>query len=79
MRARLPHPLAERRHARRHRARATLTTTPSAARLDTSLARARQAGGPVDRASYACQCGYLFQASVSTSVTCPHCGCGQAW
>jgi hypothetical protein len=46
---------------------------------DPAVERAREAGGPVDQASYACQCGYLFRASVSTSVICPHCGCGQAW
>jgi DNA-directed RNA polymerase subunit RPC12/RpoP len=39
----------------------------------------REAGGPVDRASYACQCGYLFSAPVSTTVACPHCGVDQAW
>jgi hypothetical protein len=39
----------------------------------------RQAGGPEDRSTYACRCGYVFEADVSTSVTCPHCGCGQAW
>jgi hypothetical protein len=79
MRARLPHPLAERRHARRHRTRPAVSTIAPVPRLDPSLARIREAGGPVDRASYVCQCGFLFQAPVSTSVTCPHCGCGQAW
>jgi predicted Zn-ribbon and HTH transcriptional regulator len=24
-------------------------------------------------------CGFQFQAPVSTSVTCPHCGSPQAW
>jgi predicted Zn-ribbon and HTH transcriptional regulator len=28
---------------------------------------------------YTCTCGYVFQAKVSTSVACPHCGAGQAW
>jgi len=46
---------------------------------DPAVQRARQAGGPVDHASYSCQCGYLFRAEVSTTVTCPHCGAGQAW
>jgi hypothetical protein len=32
-----------------------------------------------DRALYTCQCGYMFQALVSTSVGCPHCGDTQAW
>jgi hypothetical protein len=41
--------------------------------------RWRDAGGPQDEASYECSCGYVFEAAVSTSVTCPHCGAGQAW
>jgi hypothetical protein len=41
--------------------------------------RARESGGPIDRASYTCGCGMVFQAAVSTSVECPHCGAGQAW
>ena len=41
--------------------------------------RVREAGGPHDRAQYACTCGYVFHADVSTSVACPHCGTGQAW
>ena len=41
--------------------------------------RVREAGGPHDRAQYACACGYVFDADVSTSVACPHCGTGQAW
>jgi len=46
---------------------------------DTATQRVRDAGGPVDRASYTCECGLLFQARVSTTVMCPHCGAGQAW
>ncbi|MGK2939182.1 MAG: hypothetical protein ACSLFR_15480 [Solirubrobacteraceae bacterium] len=41
--------------------------------------RLRDAGGPDDRATYACQCGYLFEAPVSTTVSCPNCGSEQAW
>jgi rubrerythrin len=41
--------------------------------------RMRESGGPDDRAVYTCACGYVFEADVSTSVTCPHCGTGQAW
>jgi hypothetical protein len=41
--------------------------------------RARESGGPIDRAQYTCGCGMVFQAAVSTSVACPHCGAGQAW
>jgi len=41
--------------------------------------RMRESGGPDDRAMYTCSCGYVFEADVTTSVTCPHCGTGQAW
>lgn len=41
--------------------------------------RARESGGPQDNATYHCSCGYVFAESVSTSVSCPHCGTGQAW
>jgi rubrerythrin len=41
--------------------------------------RVRESGGPIDRAQYACSCGYVFDAAVSTSVACPHCGTPQAW
>lgn len=42
-------------------------------------ARERAAGGPEDRAAYRCTCGYVFEAPVSTTVGCPHCGDTQAW
>ncbi len=51
---------------------------PSVA-ADPAVERVQQAGGPVDCASYTCSCGYLFVATVSTSVLCPHCGAAQAW
>jgi hypothetical protein len=41
--------------------------------------RVREAGGPLDVALYGCSCGFQFEASVSASVSCPHCGAGQAW
>jgi hypothetical protein len=41
--------------------------------------RARESGGPEDFAFYTCGCGFAFRADVSTSVSCPHCGAGQAW
>ncbi len=41
--------------------------------------RLRQGGPTQDRALYTCQCGFVFEASVSTSVGCPHCGDTQAW
>jgi len=42
-------------------------------------ARERAAGGPEDRAAYRCSCGFVFEAPVSTTVGCPHCGDTQAW
>jgi hypothetical protein len=41
--------------------------------------RERDAGGPEDRALYVCRCGSAFQAIVTASVRCPHCGEPQAW
>ncbi|HWE11000.1 MAG TPA: hypothetical protein VG325_16755 [Solirubrobacteraceae bacterium] len=41
--------------------------------------RRREAGVPQDHAIYSCQCGFVFEAAVSTSVDCPHCGGAQAW
>lgn len=32
-----------------------------------------------DHAQYTCVCGFVFEAPVSTSVGCPHCGGKQAW
>ena len=32
-----------------------------------------------DQAMYTCECGFVFEAPVSTSVGCPHCGSAQAW
>lgn len=46
---------------------------------DIDAGRVREAGGPLDLATYTCSCGLLFSAPVSTTVTCPHCGCEQAW
>jgi hypothetical protein len=54
--------------------------TPEPAPIpDFATRRVRAAGGPLDRASYACQCGYVFAAAVTTTVECPHCGGSQAW
>jgi hypothetical protein len=82
----LLHPLAE-RHARRsrpvrgaaslHKRRAE--PAPASEARDIAVERVRASGGPLDEASYACQCGYLFAAPVSTTVACPHCGTSQAW
>jgi len=32
-----------------------------------------------DRATYTCDCGYVFEAQVMTTVACPHCQTPQAW
>jgi hypothetical protein len=45
-----------------------------------SAPRERRHGGPSeDRALYTCECGYAFEALVTTSVGCPHCERTQAW
>jgi hypothetical protein len=76
MRTILPDHLARRRHPRlrTHERRA-----PALHGLDPAVERVRQAGGPMDRASYTCRCGYVFLAPVSTTVACPHCHAPQAW
>ncbi len=57
------------------------TWKPNTAMIEPDIAaqRVREAGGPSDLATYACECGYLFAASVTTTVGCPHCGTPQAW
>jgi hypothetical protein len=81
MRPSLRHPIGERRtHRTRGWHRAAAAPEPGALwEPDAAAQRVREAGGPTDRASYACQCGYLFAAAVSTTVECPHCGTAQAW
>jgi hypothetical protein len=37
------------------------------------------AGTTQDSATYNCQCGYVFEAPVMTTVDCPHCKTPQAW
>ena len=45
-----------------------------------TVARSRREGGQSqDCALYTCGCGFAFNAPVSTSVGCPHCGSTQAW
>jgi hypothetical protein len=89
MRTSLPHTLRERRRSRvdQHRRKARAGKDRTAAvtleivsqPADRALQRVRSAGGPIDEASYACECGLLFTAPVSTTVTCPHCRAPQAW
>jgi hypothetical protein len=68
MRPSLLHPLSTWRH---HEIPPT--------KYDIVVRRVRDAGGPRDEACYSCACGYMFAASVSTDVCCPHCGARQAW
>jgi hypothetical protein len=81
----LPHPAGERLRARRPRRRRAATLAVAHPPVDTrrpidpAVQQAREAGGPIDRACYSCQCGYIFVACVSTSVDCPHCKAAQAW
>jgi hypothetical protein len=37
------------------------------------------AGVTQDRATYTCACGFVFQAHVLTTVSCPNCQTDQAW
>ena len=53
---------------------------PARAAHGSAAARERRHGGPSeDRALYTCECGYAFEALVTTSVGCPHCARTQAW
>jgi hypothetical protein len=55
------------------------TPTVTTATSHSPAQRRRQAGPTQDQAVYSCSCGYVFEADVSTSVGCPHCGGTQAW
>jgi hypothetical protein len=46
---------------------------------DRPAAGRRREPATEDQAMYSCECGFIFQAAVSTSVGCPHCGGSQAW
>jgi hypothetical protein len=56
---------------------------PAATSAGSEVSRERGtcSGRPLtnDEAVYSCQCGFVFEAPVSTSVGCPHCGGTQAW
>jgi hypothetical protein len=76
-----PEPLAPEPLAREPLAKLSPAASmqPEPAPRDRASERVREAGGPMDEASYVCDCGYVFCASVSTTVVCPHCGATQAW
>jgi hypothetical protein len=59
----------------RHEAEATAARERGPGSTD----RRRHGGATQDRALYSCGCGCAFDAPVSTSVDCPHCGDRQAW
>jgi len=81
MRQRILKPARERHRARDDGHGGTRNSPPAVppASWDAEAERVREAGGPLDRASYVCSCGYVFAAAVSTTVSCPHCGADQAW
>jgi hypothetical protein len=56
------------------------TERPAGAIEPEGSPRERRHGGPSeDRALYTCECGYAFEALVTTSVGCPNCTRTQAW
>jgi hypothetical protein len=64
--------------------RSTLATRPNAELQTTAVgaraeSRRRLQPPTQDTALYNCHCGFVFEAAVTTSVDCPHCGGGQAW
>jgi len=68
------------RVAETHRAHGTAPSTDATpSRTNAITAAQRRLDAPQDQATYACRCGYVFEAAVSTSVGCPHCGDAQAW
>lgn len=75
----LPRIIPRRRARSTRRMHVVPTPAPRPEPMHPAERRMRDAGGPNDRACYACGCGYLFQAEVSTSVDCPHCHVAQAW
>jgi hypothetical protein len=75
MRTRLPHSLPIRRSPRA----SSLRREQPLVVPDPAVLRVRRAGGPVDEASYTCECGFVFRARVSTTVACPHCEAQQPW
>ena len=64
---------------RRSERRAEPRERPCPAEHVADQQRERAVPGPEDRALFSCRCGSVFQAPVTASVTCPHCGEPQAW
>ena len=57
----------------------TDTDVPAAGAITVTRRRREAMLVPQDSALYTCECGFVFEAQVSTSVGCPHCGGAQAW
>jgi hypothetical protein len=51
----------------------------AAPEMDVAARERGQGARSEDRALYACECGYAFEALVTTSVGCPHGTRTQAW
>ena len=89
MRGSLLHPIGVRRRIQRIRGEHASAPVPeplapplahvAPPSPDVAAQRVSGFGGPTDLACYACHCGYVFAAAVSTTVECPHCGTPQAW
>ncbi len=82
----------ERRHQQRRQGRITVldqrpasvdavvaVPAPTVIVAEPAPERRRLEPASEDQAMYTCSCGYVFEAPVSTSVGCPHCGDAQAW
>jgi hypothetical protein len=69
-------PLLSRRESSTRRRRAG-HTRPDVAHA--SAEPRRRESQSQDQALYNCGCGFVFEAPVTTSVDCPHCGGYQAW
>ncbi len=57
----------------------TAPAVPAAPEVAAAPHRRQELGPLQDQALYSCSCGFVFEAPVSTSVGCPHCGDTQAW
>jgi hypothetical protein len=69
----------EARIARRRSAPGARNRQVAGANTVTTPHRRQELGPQQDKALYSCICGFVFEATVSTSVGCPHCGGTQAW
>jgi hypothetical protein len=70
---------SERRHEPREPRPCPADRRAASASLEPDQRRERATPGPEDRALFSCRCGSVFQAPVTASVGCPHCGEPQAW